>query len=103
MKIKLKTGLGYLKDKKTGKIVSKFDLPPGEHEFDTTNYDIVEVPSKTELDTVQVEPEISPEEQIRMQLVNLREQIIEKLVEGDTTNLTALQSEYKKVKSRLLR
>ena len=100
-KVKLTTGIGYIVEKATGKIRGKFELPPGEHEFDTTRYDIVEVSGRTELNTIQVEPEISPEEQIKTQLVNLRSQILEKLIEGDTVGLNTLRTQYKQLKQQL--
>jgi len=100
-KINLTTGTGYIVEKSTGKIRGKFELPPGEHEFDTTNYDIVEVASKTELDAIQVEPDISPEEQTKLQLNQLREQILEALITGDTTNLATLRQQYIQLKQQI--
>jgi len=100
-KVKLTTGIGYLVEKATGKIRAKFDLPPGEHEFDTTKYDVVEVASRADLDKIQVEPEITQEEQLRMQMRQLREQILEKLIEGDTIGLDTLRTQYKQLKQQI--
>ncbi len=100
-KVKLTTGIGYFVEKATGKIRGKFELPPGEHEFDSTKYNIVEVASKTELDAIQVEPEISPDRQAEVQIKQLRNQILEKLIEGDTIGLTALRTQYKQLKQQL--
>ena len=102
-KVKLTTGIGYLVEKATGKIRAKFDLPPGEHEFDTTKYDVVEVSTRAELDAISVEPEITQEEQLRVKIRQLREQILEKLIEGDTIGLDTLRQQYKKLKQQLLK
>lgn len=101
VRINLTTGLGYLKDKKTGRIVSKFELEPGDHEFDTTKYDIIEVSNKNELETLYVEPEISQEERIKTQLNQLREQILEALITGDTINLAPLRQQYIQLKQQI--
>jgi len=59
MKIKTK-GKGYLRDA-TGKIISKVDLPEGEHEFED-GLTFVEVADRAELDSIpHVEVELSPE------------------------------------------
>ncbi len=55
MKVKLKTGLGYIKNKE-GKIISKFDLPIGEHNF-PDDVEVVEVESREELAKIEVAPE----------------------------------------------
>lgn len=55
MKVKLKTGLGYIKNKE-GKIISKFDLPVGEHNF-PDDVEVVEVENREELAKIEVVPE----------------------------------------------
>ncbi len=100
-RIKLKTGLGYLVEKATGKIRVKFDLPAGEHEFDTTKYDIVEVKTRAELNAITVEPEMSQKEQHNIQIRQLKEQILEKLIEGDTTNLKTMRQQYRQLKQQI--
>jgi len=59
MRVKLKTGLGYIKDKE-GRIISKFDLPVGEHNF-PDDVEVIEVESREELAKIEVVPESSIE------------------------------------------
>ena len=56
-----KTGIGYIKDP-AGYIVTKYDLPPGEHPL-KDGYTFVEVKDRKELDSIEVYiPPLSPEE-----------------------------------------
>ncbi len=60
-------GLGYLKDA-TGKVISKVDLPEGEHEFDD-NVTFVEVADRAELEAVQVaDMPLSPEDDLEIKV-----------------------------------
>jgi hypothetical protein len=51
--MKVNTGYGYIKDA-NGKIISKYDLPRGEHPL-SDGYTFVEVPSRNDLDKIQVD------------------------------------------------
>lgn len=56
-KVKLKTGIGYVVEKESGKVLYKFDLPPDEHTF-PYNVDVIEVSSRDELASIEVGIEI---------------------------------------------
>lgn len=59
------TGVGYFRELATGKIVSKVDLPPGEHAIQD-GFEFVQVQSKADLDAVQVaQPELSEDDRVK--------------------------------------
>jgi len=89
MMIKIKTGFGYFIESASGKIISKAELPPGDHSI-KPGYDYVEVNTTAELDAVEIYQE--PETQ---------NQKNEKLIQQKMTEMTrsaaiaALQAEGK--------
>lgn len=62
----VKTGYGYIKDSQ-GRIVCRYDLPPGKHPI-KDGYAFIEVADKKELDKIEVykepTPVLTPEEKL---------------------------------------
>ena len=102
-KIKLTTGLGYLVEKSTGKIRAKFDLPPGEHEFDTGKYDVVEVSSHAELNAIVVEPEVDQNDLLEIEAHRVKEELLEAVLLGDDVAVATLRQQYKQLRAKLAR
>ena len=95
MKIRLKTGLGYIE--KDGKVIEKFELPVGEHNF-PDGVNVIEVNSKAELEAVEIY-KAPVEESVEIKLKKLREEIIDKMLADE--DITLLKQKYKQLRSQL--
>lgn len=93
--VELTTGLGYIV--RDGKIIEKFELPPGTHKF-PGDVEVVEVSSREELNQVEIyqEPVQETDEQ---KLIRLREIILDKMIAGE--DYSQEKAEYLEIRQRI--